>query len=175
MEWLQQIFDKILSLVPGLIMVEPTEMAARITGGSHYKVLGPGWYIVWPLLQKVIAMDVVTQVVDLPSQTIRTKDGQEIVVSGALRYHIRDIEKALFAVQDIDKGLATLALGVILEYVQTRTLEECHDIEGVKQGLRKHLAGAASGWGVKIEQVYITDLGRVHSVRLFGDGPGIVQ
>jgi len=174
-EWLQQIFDKILSLIPTLVMIEPTEMAARITGGSHYRVLSPGWYIVWPLIQKVIAMEVVTQVVDLPPQTIRTRDGQEIVVSGALRYHISDIEKALFAVQDIDKGLATLALGVILEFVQTCTLEECHNIEAVKQELRKHLAGAARGWGTKIEQVYLTDLGRVRSLRLFGDSRGVID
>jgi len=169
MEWLQRIFDKILSLLPEIILIEPNEMAARITGGKRYRVIGPGWYICWPIIQKVISMEVVTQVADLPPQTIRTKDGQEVVVSGAIRYRIRDIEKALFTVQDIDKALATLALGVILEYVQTQTLEDCHNIEGVKVELRKQLAEEAGGWGVKIEQVYLTDLGRVRSLRLFGD------
>ncbi|MCP4541708.1 MAG: SPFH domain-containing protein [Chloroflexi bacterium] len=174
MEWLQQIFDRILALIPGLVMVDPTEMAARITGGSQYRVLKPGWYIVWPVLQKVIAMEVVTQVVDLPPQSVRTSDGQDIVVSGAVRYRIRDVEKALFTVQDVDQAIVTLALGVILEYVRLQKLSDCDSIDGVKQELRKKLADAARGWGVKVEQVYLTDLGRVRSLRLFGDMKGIV-
>jgi len=175
MDWLQQIFDKILALIPGIVMVEPNEMAARITGGKRYKVIGPGWYLCWPLIQKVIAMEVVTQVVDLPPQTIRTTDGTEIVVSGALRYRIRDVEKALFAVQDVDKALATLSLGVILEYLQKCSLADCNNIDGVKAELRKQLASEASGWGIKVEQIYLTDLGRVRSLRLFGDMAGKIN
>ena len=148
----------------------PIEMAARVTCGNRYKIIGPGWYFAWPIIQQVIAMEVITQVVDLPPQTVRTDDGVEIIVSGALRYHISDIEKALFKVQDVDKAMATLSLGIILEYVQAHTLDECNHIEGVKKELRKQLADAARGWGIKIEQIYLTDLGKVKGFRLFGDG-----
>jgi len=169
MNWLEQIVNKILSLIPAVVLIDPTEMAARITGGKRYRIIGPGWYIAWPVIQKVIAMEVVTQVIDLPPQTVRTRDGHELVVSGAIRYHIRDVEKALFAVQDVDKALVTLSLGVILEYIQSQDLGMCDSIDGVKRELRKCLAKEASGWGIRIEQVYLTDLGRVRSLRLFGD------
>jgi regulator of protease activity HflC (stomatin/prohibitin superfamily) len=169
MQWLERIFDKVLSLFPAIVLLEPTYRGARITCGERYKIVGPGWYVIWPLIQSVIRMEVITQVVDLPPQTVRTKDGCEMVVSGSIRYHIMDVEKALFNVQDVDKALSTLALGVILEYIQTRTLDECGDIEAVKRELRKGVAEAASGWGLKIEQVYLTDFGRVRSFRLFGD------
>jgi len=46
MQWLQRIFDRILSLLPEVITVEPIEMAARITCGSRYRILSPGWYMV---------------------------------------------------------------------------------------------------------------------------------
>jgi regulator of protease activity HflC (stomatin/prohibitin superfamily) len=169
MQWLERLFDKILALFPMAVMVEPTERAARITWGKRYKIIGPGLYLIWPLIQRTIRMDVVTQVVDLPPQTAKTQDGHDIVVSGSIRYHIADVEKALFAVVDVDKALSTLALGVILEYVQTKTLLDCGDIEGVKRELRKGVAEAASGWGLKIENVMLTDLGCVHNLRLFGD------
>lgn len=170
MDWLQKLFDKLLSLFPSIWLVSPIERGVRITGGSHYKIIGPGWYFVWPIIQEVITMEVVTQLVDLLPQTIRTTDGHELVTSGAIRYRIVDIEKAILAVQDLDKALSTLALGVILDYMQVRTLEECMNVEGVKKELRKALANEASGWGIKIEQVYLTDLGKVKSLRLFGDG-----
>jgi regulator of protease activity HflC (stomatin/prohibitin superfamily) len=170
MQWLQQIFEKVLSLIPEIILITPIEMAARITCGKHYKIIGPGWYVAWPILQSIIAMEVITQVVDLPAQVARTNDGFEVIVSGALRYRINDVEKALFKVQDVDKALSTLALGVILEYVQAHSLAECNHIEGVKVELRKRLTEAARGWGVRIEQVYLTDIGKVKGFRLFGDG-----
>lgn len=169
MEFLNKIFEKLLAILPSIVMVEPTERGARLSRGGKYRIIGPGLYIVWPIVQRVIRMDVITQVVDLAPQTIRTKDGIELVVSGIIRYRIIDIEKALFAVQDLDKALSTLALAVILEYVRIKTMNECEDTEAVKKELRHGLAEAASGWGVKIETVGLTDWGRVRSVRLFGD------
>ena len=168
MGWLEQLFQKLLALVPSIFLIEPTEQGARITG-KQYKIIGPGLYLWWPIIQRIIRMDVVTQVVDLTAQTIRTVDGLELVVSGSIRYRIVDIERALFAVQDLDKALSTLALGVILEYVQTKTLVECMNADAVKKELRRGVAEAASGWGVKVEGVMLTDLGRVRSLRLFSD------
>jgi regulator of protease activity HflC (stomatin/prohibitin superfamily) len=168
-DFLNRLLGKLLALLPEIKLVEPMEMGARITGGKRYRVVGPGWYMCWPVIQKVTTMDVVTQVVDLPPQSARTKDGHDVVVSGAIRYRINDVEKALFAVQDVDKALSTLALGVILEYVATRTFAECGDIEAIKKDLRNGIADAARGWGLKIESAYLTDLGRVRSLRLFGD------
>lgn len=169
MEWLQRLFNKLLSLMPMLVMVEPTYRGARITFGTRIKIIGPGLYLIWPIIQHIVTMEVITQVVDLKAQTIRTNDSHDLVVSGAIRYRISDIEKAIFNVQDLDKALSTLALGVILDYVQKRTLTECMNVDGVTRALRKELADEAGGWGVKIEQVYLTDCGKVRSLRLFGD------
>jgi len=174
MQWLERLMEKLLALLPQVYIIEPTERGAKVFGGKKYKIIGPGWYLIWPVIHRVIRMDVVTQVLDLLPQTVRTSDGHEIVVSGIIRYHINDIEKALFAVQDVDKALSTMALGVILEYVQSKSLPECMNVEGMKKELRRGVADAASGWGVKIEQVALTDLGRVTSLRLFGDR-GMIQ
>lgn len=168
-DWLNRLFDKLFSLWPMFVIVSPTERAARVTFGKHYRIVGPGIYLIWPIVQYVIRMEVITQVVDLPAQTVWTKDRHELVVSGSLRYHIVDVEKSLFAVQDLDKALSTLAMCVILEYINTRMMDECNDINEVKKELRRGVADAASGWGVKIENVQLTDLGKVRSLRLFSD------
>jgi regulator of protease activity HflC (stomatin/prohibitin superfamily) len=172
MEWLNRLVDKLLSILPEIHTLEPNERGARTTGGKRYRIIGPGWYFVWPIVQKLLYMEIVTQVVDLKSQSVWTADGIELVTSGAIRYRIVDIEKALFAVQDVDKALSTLALGVILEYVNARSVADCRNIKDVKVELRRALAEEASGWGVKIEQVYLTDFGKVMSLRLFGDSLG---
>lgn len=115
-------------------------------------------------------MEVQTQVVDLRSQSVRSKDGHSLVVSGAIQYSIKDINKAVFNVQDVDKSLETLALGIILEFVKNRTVEECQDIVALKKEILRGIKDAAQGWGLKIERVYITDLDKARNYRLLTNG-----
>lgn len=111
-------------------------------------------------------MDIQTQVVDLRSQSVRVKDGYSLIVSGAIQYSIKDVYKAIFNVQDPDKSLETLALGIILEYVKNRTVKECQEVGALKKEILKGIKEAAQGWGLKIEKVYITDLDRTKNIRL---------
>ena len=174
MQWLQRLFDKVMSVFPSCLHVKPYMMGIRYTLGKHVKKLEPGWYMYWPLIQDMGYMEVVTQVVDLRTQSCKTLDGKDVVVSGALQYRITNIEHALLNVQDLDKSLITLALGIILEFVNVKTLEECHNIEELKGDITKGLRDKARGWGVKIENVYITDIGNSRNIRLLTNGEGIV-
>jgi len=137
-----------------------------LTFGKRVSVKGAGWYVFWPLIQRIIWMDIKTQVVDLRNQSVRTKCGNSIVVSGAIQYYITDIKKAILDVQDLDKSITTLALGIILEFVKQRTLDECRDVNMLKAEILRGIRDAARGWGIKIEKVFITDLDRARNIRL---------
>lgn len=171
MDWLQRIFDKILSVFPVVHMLTTYERGVRFTFGKYRKLLGPGWYLLWPLFQRIVWQEVQTQIVDLRSQSIRTKDDKDVVVSGALQYCIRDIMKAACNVQNVDAALETLALGIILEYINKHTLTECHNVEALKVEIRQGIHKAAKDWGIKIERVYITDLGFCRNIRLLSNFP----
>jgi len=170
MEWLKEILDKILVLFPMTQIITPYEAGVKITCGKWYKRLGPGWYVIWPLIQRIVYMEIQTQVVDLKVQSIPTEDKSDLMVSGAIQYSIKDIEKAVLNVQDVDKSLATLALGVIFDFISHRTLQECGDTNALKKEILKGIKEAAPGWGLKIEKVYITDMGKTRNIRLLGDG-----
>lgn len=120
----------------------------------------------WPMIQKIIYMEITTQVVDLRAQSIRTQDNESTVVSGAIQYSVRDIKKAILNVQDVDKSLETLALGIIFDFVHSRKLDDCRNIEVLKAEILKGIKDAATGWGLKIEKVYITDLDKTRNIRL---------
>jgi len=111
-------------------------------------------------------MEIQTQVVDLRSQSVRTKNGQSAIVSGAIQYSIKNVTKAIINVQDVDKALETLAIGIILEFVKNKTLDECQDIKALKEEILKGIKNAAQGWGLKIERIYITDLDKARNIRL---------
>lgn len=166
MEWLKEIFDKLLSVFPCIIIIAPYEAAVRITCGKACTPLYKGWYMYWPLIQRVIWMEIQTQVVDLRVQSVRTKDSKDIIISGAVQYNIKNIYNAIVNIQDVDKAIETLSLGIILEFVHNKTLSECQDVEGLKSEILKGLREAAKGWGIKVEKVFITDLGKSRNIRL---------
>ena len=175
MDWLRDLINRLLSVFPRVLIFSPAEAGVRITLGKRVTALGAGWHPFWPLFQRVVWMEIKTQVVDLRNQSIRTHDGVSIVISGAIQYRITDIYKAIIDVQDVDKSLTTLALGIILEFVKRRTLEECMNIDNLKLEILKGIRNAASGWGLKIENIYITDLDRARNIRLLTNGQSVTS
>lgn len=166
MEWLRDLINRLLSIFPRTLILGPHEAGVRITFGKRATKLGAGWWIYWPLVQRILYMNIPTQVVDLRAQSIRTQDNESAVVSGAIQYSIRDIKKAILDVQDVDKSLETLALGIIFDFVHSRKLDDCRNIETLKAEILKGIKEAATGWGLKIEKVYITDLDKTRNIRL---------
>lgn len=168
MGWVKELIQRLTCFIPRPVMLAKYQAGVRITWGRRCKKISSGlfWYI--PLFQDIIDLEVQTQVVDLRGQSVHTKDGKHLIVSGAIQYSIKDIYKAIFNVQNVDVSLETLALGVILEYVSERTLEECQEVIGLKKEILKGIKDAAQGWGVKIEHVYITDLDESRNIRLIG-------
>ena len=90
MEWLSDIIGKVLSVIPRLVFVFPDEAGVRITLGSRVKLLSPGWYIHWPLIQEFSKINVTPQVVDLRAQSVYPPNHKDMCVSGAVQYRIRD-------------------------------------------------------------------------------------
>ena len=168
-----QLIEKIMAVWPEINILGPYEAGIRITFGKRCRAKGPGWYMSWPMIQKFLYMEVQTQLVDLRGQSIRTSDGYDVAFSGAIQYNIRDIVKAMCNVQDVDKSLATLGIGIITDYVSRHTIDECQNVELLKQEIKQGVRSIANGWGLKIDEVYITDFGKARNIRLLG-GFGVV-
>ena len=169
MEFLKELLDKILSIFPQIFIVTPYEAGVRFTFGKWVKPKSTGWYLIWPLIQRFVWMEIQSQIIDLRSQSIRTIDGSELIVSGAVQYKIMDIKSAVINIQNVDQAIETLSLGTVVDFVSTKTLVECQNLENLKTEILKGLRGAAKGWGLKIEKVFITDLGKTRNIRLLSN------
>ncbi len=166
MDFLSKIYDSFKKLIPVLELIQPDEAGVRVTLGTREKVLRPGWYLFWPLIQEMFYATVTTQVMDLRSQSVISADCHDMTVSGAIRYKIISIRKALLEVQDFDNSLEALSLGVLLAVASMKTKEELQDTEILGDDVLKKIREEASGWGLKIQRVYVTDLGKSRNIRL---------
>ena len=87
------------------------------------------------------------------------------MVSGAIRYRVRSAQKALLEVYDYDQNVQTVALGIIQQYVRGHELENL-DTQQLEDEMLKGVRKASEGWGLYIEKVYITDIGRTQNIRI---------
>ena len=174
MEFLNKILAMLLKWVPRIVLIQPNEAGLRLTLGTRVKVLAPGYYFFWPVVQEILSAVVATQVVDVRSQSVLSGDGQEMTVSGAIKYKISDIRKAMLEVQDYDLSLQALSLGVIRAVASSLSQERLQDTGVVGDLVLKKIREEASGWGLRLQKVYITDLGRARNIRLLTNGPGVL-
>lgn len=166
MKFLDQIYETLRKLTPRLELIQPDEMGVRISFGTKVKTLSPGWYLFWGLFQEILYATVTTQVSDIRSQSVLSKEGREMIISGAIKYRVSDIRKAMLEIQDYDRSLEALSLGVLLEIVSSLTVEELADTQVLGDLALKRMREEASGWGLRLQKVYITDLGRTRNIRL---------
>lgn len=169
MDWLTSLIDRILTIFPRIVIIAPDEAGVRCTPrlirGIIVKELGPGWWWDWPISRKLEIISVKTQVADLRPQSVWTVDGKELVVSGSIKYRVDSVAKALLNICDYDENICTLVLGIIFDFVSSKLLKEL-DLTRLRDEILKGLREASRGWGLKIEQVYLTDIGRVKNIRL---------
>ena len=99
--FLDRIFETLRKLTPRLELIQPDEAGVRVTLGKYEKVLRPGFYFLWEIFQTIHSLTVTPCWVDLRGQSVFAKHGQNMVVSGAIRYRITDARKALLTINDI--------------------------------------------------------------------------
>lgn len=169
--WLVTLLDKILCWLPRPIVIAPDEsgyrVSPRLRGGMKVKPLGPGCYLWLPLIQKAEKIEIKTQVKDLRAQSAWTEDGQNITVSGAIRYRITNAVNALLEVFDFDNNIQTIGLAAIHEFINQHSLQECREqIHELTKIILDKVREESRGWGLKIEDVYLTDTGDVFNLRV---------
>jgi len=173
-EWLTRLLERIFSVIPRILVVKPDELGARCTpkiwNGIKINELVPGWYIWLPLIQRVERVKCKTQIVDLRSQSVWTSDRQEMTISGAIRYRVHSALKTLWEVYDYDQNIQTAALGIIQQYIREHELQDL-DTQRIEAKVLKGVRKASEGWGLRVERVYITDIGRTQNIRILLNEP----
>jgi regulator of protease activity HflC (stomatin/prohibitin superfamily) len=159
-QWWQQIIP--------FIIIRDYEEAVLLRFGRFHSVLKPGIHLKLPFFDEVIDQHVVVTTLSLDAQSLYTKDRQNIVVKGLIKYKIADVKTFLLEVYDAQDALSDMSQSIIKNVIMSMTLEECTDTE-LDNTLSKKVRVEARKWGVEVQQVTLTDLAPIRSFRLIND------
>lgn len=160
LEWWSQILP--------FIIIRDYEQAVLLRFGIFHKVIMPGIHFKIPFFDEVIDQHVVTTTLSLDAQSLYTQDKQNIVVKGIIKYKIIDVKIFLLEVYDAQDALSDMSQSIIKNVIMSMTLEECIDPE-MDNTLTKKVRVEARKWGVEVQQVTLTDIAPMRSIRLIND------
>jgi len=166
-------FDKLVDLlvrfsmdILPFVIVEQWNGAVQFRCGKFIKVLYPGIHFKIPFFDSIIECPVITQSVNLPSQTLTTLDDESIVLKSIIRYRVSNIQTYLLGVMHANDVLIDTTQGMIRDVVELTIWDDLVDVnETITNKVKQYVVR----WGIEVEAVTITDLGIVKSFRIFGD------
>lgn len=124
--------------------------------GRFWKVKGPGFIIVIPLIQQMERVDLRTIVMDVPSQDVISRDNVSVHVNAVVYFRVIEPDKAIIQVEDFFEATSQLAQTTLRSVLGQHELDEMlSERERLNIDIQNSLDQQTDAWGIKVSNVEI--------------------
>ncbi len=128
--------------------------------GKYTNTLTPGLNIIMPIIDRIgRKLNMMEQVLDVPSQEVITKDNAMVRVDGVVFYQIMDAAKAAYEVNFLDVAIINLVMTNIRTVMGSMDLDELLSRrDEINARLLSVVDDATTPWGIKVTRIEIKDI-----------------
>ena len=124
--------------------------------GRYWKVKGPGFIIIIPLIQQMERVDLRTIVMDVPSQDVISRDNVSVNVNAVVYFRVIEPDKAIIQVENFYEATSQLAQTTLRSVLGQHELDEMlAERERLNTDIQAVLDKQTDAWGIKVSNVEI--------------------
>jgi regulator of protease activity HflC (stomatin/prohibitin superfamily) len=149
----------------GVRIVRPYQRAVIEQLGRYKETVDPGLRLIYPFVQRLRAVDMREQVIDVPPQEVITEDNVTVSVDAVIYFEPTDPQRLLYNVGNFILAITKLAQTNLRNVIGEMSLDEAFTSrERVNAALRSILDDATDKWGVRVVRVEIQRIDPPHDV-----------
>ncbi len=153
------VFVAVIILASAIKVVKEYERGVIFRLGRLVGARGPGLFIVIPIFESMVKIDLRVSVFDVTPQEVITKDNVTTRVNAVVYYRVLDPEKAVTEVEQYQYATAQIALTTIRGVIGQAELDELlSERDKLNQRLQHIIDEATDPWGIKVSAVEIKDV-----------------
>ncbi len=122
-------------------------------------IKGPGIFLIIPFVDQIVRVDLRIRQLDVPKQTIITRDNISADVDAVIYYHVKEATKAIVEVEDYEGATALIAQTMLRDVLGQNDLDMIlSDREALNQKIQATLEIMTNPWGITVDVVTIRDI-----------------
>jgi regulator of protease activity HflC (stomatin/prohibitin superfamily) len=127
----------------------------RVQGGPK----GPGLFVLWPLVDRMVKIDLRTVTMDVPPQDVITRDNVPARVNAVVYFRVTDPNRSVIEVENHVLATSQISQTTLRSVLGQKDLDQLlTNREEINEELQSIIDEQTDPWGVKVSVVEVKDV-----------------